>query len=145
SLYAQPGKVLFSDSAVDPSTGSVSLRALFPNAERELLPGAFVRIRFPEAVADGVLRVPQRSVLVGAQGQYVLLVDGEGKVTPRPVKIGDMSGGDFVVNEGLKGGEKVIVNGLQKARPGAVVKAIPWNPKAPPMPTAPTPPATAKK
>ena len=151
SIYSQPGKLLFSDMAVDPATGSISLRALFPNPERELLPGTFVRIRFPEAVADGVLRVPQRAVMAGPQGQYVLLVDGESKVVPRPVKTGGMSSDEFVIAEGLKGGEQVIVNGLQKARPGAVVKAVPWNPKAalmPAAPTAPTPataPATAKK
>lgn len=147
SLYSQQGKLLFSDLAVDPTTGSVSLRALFPNAEHDLLPGGFVRIRFPEAVAEGVLRVPQRSVMSGPQGQYVLLVDGEGKAVPRPVKTGGMSGGEFVIAEGLKGGEQVIVNGLQKVRPGTVVKPVTWNPKASLMPAAPTAPAaaTAKK
>ena len=143
SLYGQPGKLLFSDQAVDPATGSVSLRAVFPNPERDLLPGAFVRIRFPEAVAEGVLRLPQRAVMAGPQGQYVFLVDAEGKVVPRPVKTGGMSGNEFVIADGLKGGEQVIVNGLQKVRPGGVVKPVLWNPQAPILPAAPGAPTAA--
>jgi membrane fusion protein (multidrug efflux system) len=130
SAYPLPGKLLFSDLAVDPATGSVSLRALFPNPKRELLPGSFVRIRFPEAVADGAIRVPQRAVQAGPQGQFVMAVGLDGKVAPLPVKTGGMSGGDFIIAEGLKGGEQVIVNGLQKAKPGMAVKAVPWNPNA---------------
>ncbi|MBU0620983.1 MAG: efflux RND transporter periplasmic adaptor subunit [Gammaproteobacteria bacterium] len=125
SLYAHPGKLLFSDLAVDPGTGSVSLRAKFPNPEQELLPGMFVRIRFAEASADDSIRVPQRAVQMGTQGQFVMTVDQESKVAPRPVKTGGMAGGDFVISEGLKVGDVVIVNGLQKARPGSVVKAVP--------------------
>lgn len=142
-LYERPGKLLFSDQAVDPATGSVSLRAVFPNPERDLLPGAFVRIRFPEAVADRVLKLPQRAVMAGPQGQYVFLVAEGGKVAPRPVKTGGMSGDEFVIADGLRGGEQVIVNGLQKARPGAVVKPVPWNPKAPILPTPPAAGAAA--
>jgi membrane fusion protein (multidrug efflux system) len=130
SVYPLPGKLLFSDLAVDPLTGSVSLRALFPNPKHELLPGSFVRIRFPEAVADGAIRVPQRAVQAGPQGQFVMAVGPDGKVAPLPVKTGGMSGGDFIIAEGLKGGEQVIVNGLQKAKPGTPVKAVPWKPGA---------------
>lgn len=142
SMYAQPGKLLFSDLAVDPATGSVSLRALFPNPKHELLPGAFVRIRFPEAVAEQVIRVPQRAVQSGPQGQFVMVVDGEGKAAPQPVKTGGMSGGDFIIDEGLKGGERVIVNGLQKARPGAPVKPMQLSPNTAP---AVQPPSGDKK
>jgi RND family efflux transporter, MFP subunit len=146
SVYSQPGKLQFSDLAVDPATGSVSLRALFPNPRHEILPGAFVRIRFPEAVADGAIRVPQRAVQAGPQGQFVMVVGADGKVAPRPVKTDGMSGGDFIIAEGLKGGEKVIVNGLQKAKPGTAVKPVPWNPNAAPAPfAAPVAPAGAKK
>jgi membrane fusion protein (multidrug efflux system) len=143
SVYPQPGKLLFSDLAVDPLTGSVSLRALFPNPKHELLPGSFVRIRFPEAVADAAIRVPQRAVQAGPQGQFVMVVDASGKAAPQPVKTGGMSGADFIIAEGLKGGEKVIVNGLQKAKPGAPVKAVPWNPDA--APAVPQAPAASKK
>ncbi|MBI5862475.1 MAG: efflux RND transporter periplasmic adaptor subunit [Rhodocyclales bacterium] len=126
SQYPLPGKILFSDLAVDPGTGAVSLRAQFPNPEHQLLPGMFVRIRFPAAFSDNAIRVPQRAVQGGAQGQFVMLVSPEGKAVPQPVKTGSMAGGDFVISDGLKGGEQVIVNGLQKIRPEAPVKAVPW-------------------
>jgi membrane fusion protein (multidrug efflux system) len=125
SVYPQPGKLLFTNLAVDPGTGSVSMRAEFPNAGHELLPGMFARIRFPEASSDNSIRVPQRAVQMGQQGQFVMVVDAEGKAAPRPVKTGGMAGGDFVIAEGLKPGDQVIVNGLQKARPGTPVKAAP--------------------
>lgn len=124
SAYPLAGKILFSDLAVDPTTGAVSLRAEFPNPKRELLPGMFVRIRFPEAEADNAIRVPQRAVQGGPQGQFVMVVGADGKATPQPVKTGGMAGANFIIAEGLKGGEQVIVNGLQKARPGTPVKPV---------------------
>lgn len=124
SVYQHPGRIFFTDMAVDPGTGSVSLRAEFPNPGRNLLPGMFVRIRFPQALAVNVMRVPQRAVQIGPQGQYVMVVGAEDKVNPQPVTTGDMAGEDFIIAEGLKGGERVIVNGLQKARPGSVVKPV---------------------
>jgi len=143
SIYAQAGKFLFSDMAVDPGTGNVSLRAEFPNPRHDLLPGMFVRIRLPQAIADKAIRVPQRAVQISPQGQFVLVVDAEGKVAPRPVKTGSMAGGDFIIAEGLQGGEQVIVNGVQKARPGSVVKPVQWNPSAPVLNM--TPPAQSGK
>lgn len=125
SVYPRSGKTFFTDMAVDPGTGAVSLRAEFPNPHRELLPGMFVIVRFPEALAVNVIRVPQRAVQAGPQGQFVMVVGAENKVTPAPVKTGSMAGGDFIITEGLKGGEQVIVNGLQKARPGSVVNPVP--------------------
>jgi membrane fusion protein (multidrug efflux system) len=125
SVYPHPGRIFFTDMAVDPGTGSVSLRAEFPNPRRNLLPGMFVRIRFPQALAVNVIRVPQRAVQIGPQGQYVMVVGAEDKVNPVPVTVGDMAGEDFIIAEGLKGGERVIVDGLQKARPGSVVKPVP--------------------
>jgi membrane fusion protein (multidrug efflux system) len=127
SIYPQAGKLLFTDMAVDPSTGAVSLRAVFPNPQRDLLPGMFVRIRFPEALAEKVIKVPQRAVQAGPQGQFVMIVGAENKVVPVPVKTGNMAGSDFIINQGLKGGEQVIVNGLQKIRPGAVVSPVSLN------------------
>lgn len=124
SVYPLTGTFLFSDLAVDPSTNSVSLRALFPNPKQELLPGMFVRIRFPEAKIENAIKIPQRSLLTDAQGQYVMIVDSHNKVVVQRIKAGSMSGGDFIIAEGLMGNEKVIVNGLQKVRPGSVVKPI---------------------
>ncbi|MCX7176631.1 MAG: efflux RND transporter periplasmic adaptor subunit [Proteobacteria bacterium] len=137
SIYSQPGKLLFSDLAVDPATGSVSLRALFPNPRHELLPGTFVRVRFPEAIADQVIRIPQRAVQSGTQGQFVMVVDTDSKLALRTVITSGMSGGDFIIAEGLKGGEQVVVNGLQKVRPGMMVKPLPWNPNAVPSGSSP--------
>jgi len=139
SLYTRTGKIFFTDMAVDPSTGAVSLRAEFPNPKRELLPGMFVRVRFSEAVAENVIRIPQRAVQAGPQGQFVMVVGAENKATPTPVKTSGMAGSDFIIAEGLKGGEQVIINGLQKARPGTVVK-----PAQMPDGKAPLPAATIK-
>ena len=142
SIYKQSGKFLFSDLSVDPGTGNVSLRAEIPNPRHELLPGMFVRIRFPQAVDEKAIKVPQRAVQFGQQGQFLLLVDAEGKVVPRPVKTGSMAGDDFIIAEGLQGGEQVIVNGVQKVRPGSVVKPVQWDPNAPVLNTKPATPAT---
>jgi len=122
STYAQPGKLLFSDLAVDPDTGAVNLRAEVPNPKKELLPGMFVRVRFAQARMDNVIRVPQRAVAQSTLGQSVMVVDQEGKVSARPIKTSGMSGADWIVTDGLQNGEMVIVNGLQKTRPGGVVK-----------------------
>ncbi|MDO8989479.1 MAG: efflux RND transporter periplasmic adaptor subunit [Sideroxyarcus sp.] len=129
SVYAQPGKLLFTNLAVDPGTGSVLMRAEFPNAKYELLPGMFARIRFPEGSVNNSIRVPQRAVQMTPQGQFVTVVDGEGKAAMRPIRTGGMTGSDFVIEEGLQAGDKVIVNGLQKARPGTPVKAVEWSPE----------------
>lgn len=160
SVYARPGKLIFSDLAVDPNTGTIQLRAEFPNPKRELLPGTFVRIRVPQAEMEGAFTLPQRAVQSTPQGQFITIVAADGKAAPLPVKTGAMSGADWIIAEGLKGGETVIVNGLQKARPGAPVKPVPWNPNgrsgvpspdappgqatAPAQPAAPTQPAAPK-
>ena len=143
TIHSAKGRLQFTDLAVDPNTGAVALRAEFSNPRRELLPGTFVRVRFPQAQIDNAIRVPQRAVMGGPQGQSVMVVDAEGKVAPRAVKTGGMAGPDFVISEGLTGGEQVIVNGLQKTRPGSVVKPVPWSPGAPLLAAPPTPPGTA--
>jgi membrane fusion protein (multidrug efflux system) len=125
TVYPIAGKLLFSDLAVDAGTGSISLRAEFPNPKHELLPGMFVFARFSEANADGVIKVPQRAVMTGPQGQFVMTVGEGDKVAPRPVSTGGMAGADFIISSGLKGGERVIVDGLQKAKPESVVKPVP--------------------
>lgn len=136
SIYPEKGRLQFADLAVDPNSGAVLLRAEFPNPRRELLPGTFVRVRFPQADVDGAIRIPQRAVMVSPLGQAVMVVDGEGKVAQRPVRTGGMAGSDFIVESGLKAGDQVIVNGLQKARPGGTVKPLPWEPGKPILPPA---------
>ncbi len=145
SGYPEKGRLQFTDLAVDPNSGAVVLRAEFPNPRRDLLPGTFVRVRFPQAELDHAIRVPQRAVLSGAVGQSVMTVNAEGKVVPLPIKTGAMSGSDFIVADGLKGGEQVIVNGLQKIRPGAIVKPVPWTPGAKLMPPPPAAATNEKK
>jgi membrane fusion protein (multidrug efflux system) len=122
--YPHKGRLFFSDMSVDPATGAITLKAEFPNPQRLLLPGTYVRVRLSQAVAQDVITVPQRAVLSGPQGQFVMLVGPENKVMPRPVKVGAMAGNAFVIEEGLAGGESLIVSGVQKARPGAVVKPV---------------------
>ncbi|MDD2720593.1 MAG: efflux RND transporter periplasmic adaptor subunit [Gallionella sp.] len=143
SVYPLAGKVFFTGMSVDPATGAVAMRAEFPNPQHELLPGMFVHLRFPEALAEGVIRLPQRAVMAGPQGQFVMLVGADGKATPQPVKTSGMAAEDFIIASGLKGGEQVIVNGLQKARPGTVVKPVPWDPAAPLIAAPPAKPADA--
>lgn len=128
--YSLPGKLLFSDLAVDPGTGAVSMRAEFPNPKKELLPGMFVRVRFAQAKADKLVTLPQRAVQMTQGGAMVLVVEKDGKVAPRPVKLGGMSGSTWTITSGLAGGEQVIVEGHMKARPGSTVKPVPWTPGA---------------
>lgn len=125
-IYPQKGRLTFRDLAVDPATGSVVMRAEFPNPERKLLPGAFVRIRLPLMQQEAVIRVPQRAVSTGVEGQSVFLVDPDDKLAVRPVTTGGMIGGDYLIIDGLKPGDRIVVNGAQKARPGSVVKPVPW-------------------
>ena len=132
SIYPHKGRLLFTDKVVDPSTGALTMRAVFPNSKQVLMPGMFATIRFPQALSESAIKLPQRAVLAGPQGQYVLVVDGDGKVSARPVQTGAMAGPDFVIEQGLKEGDQVIVDGLQKARPGATVKAVPLMPAAAP-------------
>lgn len=126
--YAQSGRLLFSDLTVDATTGQVTLRAEVPNPEGRLLPGLYVRVRLEQAQATNAITLPQQAVTRTAQGDTVMVVGSDGKVSPRPVKIGSAKGTQWVVLEGLKTGEQVMVDGFQKLKPGAVVKPVPWQP-----------------
>ena len=127
SVYPLPGKLLFSDTAVDAATGQVSLRAELPNPEGLLLPGMYVRVRLEQAQVDGGILLPQQAVTRGAQADTVMVVDDKGMVSPRQIKLGGAKGSDWVVLGGLKTGEQVMVDGFQKMmNPKAPVKAVPW-------------------
>jgi len=128
SVYDQPGKLLFSDLSVDPTSGQITLRAEVPNPRGLLLPGMYVRVRFEQAEANNGIVVPQQAVQRGTTGDSVMVVSADGKVAPRPVRIGSALGDDWIVLEGLKPGEMVMVDGFQKLRPGAAVKPVPWQP-----------------
>jgi len=130
SDYGQPGKLLFSDLTVDPTSGQITLRAEVPNATGILLPGMYVRVRLEQAQAEAGIVVPQQAVTRGSTGDSVMVVGADGKVAPRPVKIGTSVEGQWVVLDGLKAGEQVMVDGFQKLRGNAPVKAVPWKPAA---------------
>lgn len=135
TVYQQRGKLLFSDISVDPNTGMLALRAEFPNPDKLLLPGMFARARLDQAVQDDAITVPMRAVSRGAEGNgSVLVVGPDNKVEARTIKLGDAVNDTWVVREGLKAGERVIVEGLQKARPGATVNPV--VPGATPAPAA---------
>jgi membrane fusion protein (multidrug efflux system) len=129
SEYAEPGRVLFSEVSVDPTTGMVSLRAEFPNPVRDLLPGTFARGRVVQAVRENAVTVPQRAVTRGAGGMgTVMIVDDSNHAQVRLIQTGDIAGDKWVVTSGLKAGERVIIEGLLKARPGAPVVPEPFVP-----------------
>jgi membrane fusion protein (multidrug efflux system) len=120
----------------------VTLRAVFPNPDHLLLPGMFARGLLEQAVDARAITVPQRGVSVGAGGvATVMLVGADGKVEARLIKIGQAVGNKWVVTDGLKAGEQVIVEGLQKAMPGMQVKPVPFNPAGA---TNSAPPASAQ-
>lgn len=129
--YPQGGQLLFSEAVVDPQSSSVILRAQFPNPQRTLLPGMYVRVRVEQGVRPGTITVPQQAVMRTVDGSLVMTVDAEGKVAPRPVKTDGAYGTHWIISSGLKPGDTVIVEGLQKVKPGAPVKALPWTAAGP--------------
>lgn len=124
--YARPGKLLFSDLTVDATTGQITLRAEVPNPGGMLLPGLYVRVRLEQAQASNAITLPQQAVTRSPQGDSVMVVGTDGKVAPRPVKIGGQQNGQWVILDGLKAGEQVMVDGFQKLRGDAPVKPVPW-------------------
>ena len=127
--YPQAGKLLFSDLTVDPTSGQVTLRAEVPNPNGTLLPGLFVRVRLELAKAGNAVLLPQQAVTRNANGDTVMVVGSDGKVAPRPVKLGGNQGSQWIVTDGLKPGEQVMADGFQKLRPNITVKPVPWGAK----------------
>jgi membrane fusion protein (multidrug efflux system) len=120
SKYALPGKLQFSDVSVDPGTGNVTLRALFPNPKHDLLPGMFVRAVLETGVSEQAIAVPQMGVTRNPKGEATALVlNKEGKVEQRVLQTGGTIGDKWLVKSGLESGDRVIVEGLQKVKPGA--------------------------
>ena len=129
--YPIEGKLAFSEVTVDSGTGTVTMRAVFPNPKRELLPGMYVRAIVEQGVREQSLVVPQQGVAHDPQGNAVaMVVNAEGKVETRTLKTERAIGNQWLVSEGLNAGDKLIVEGLQKARPGASVTAVPAGSKA---------------
>ncbi|AZE17738.1 efflux RND transporter periplasmic adaptor subunit [Pseudomonas sp. GW531-T4] len=123
SLYPLPGKLLFADISVDPSTGQIILRSEFPNPDLDLLPGSFIRVRLEQAVNRQGISVPQRAIQRDSAGiAQVLLVDAEQRVVQRPVQLGAAQKDRWIVSNGLQAGDRIVVEGLQHARPGEKVQ-----------------------
>jgi membrane fusion protein, multidrug efflux system len=123
--YGEAGALQFTDVTVDPGTGSIALRAIFPNPRGELLPGLFVRARLDEAVDPEAILVPQQGVQRDQKGLPTALVVNAGKVERRQIVTDRAVGDAWLVTSGLKAGDQVIVEGLQKVRPGVEVKPVP--------------------
>ncbi|MEO7457909.1 MAG: efflux RND transporter periplasmic adaptor subunit [Gemmatimonadaceae bacterium] len=124
TLYRMPGHLDFVDMSIDEATGTAALRAEFPNPARALLPGQFVRARVEAGIQPKGLQVPQRAVTITPQGATVLVVGAKDIVESRPVKVGALQGGAWIIQSGLSAGERVVVDGLQKAAPGKPVKPV---------------------
>ena len=127
--YARPGRLLFTDLTVDPTTGQITLRAEVPNPDGQLLPGLYVRVRLEQAQATNAITLPQQAVTRTQQGDEVTVVGPDGKISKRKITISGAQNNKWVVLDGLKAGEQVVVDGfqhLQRLPPGASVKAVAW-------------------
>ena len=132
SLYPIHGKFATIDRQVDQQTGTIRIEALFPNPNNILRPGQFVRVRVTVRNNQGALLVPQRAVNELQTSYDVAVVDGTNRVQIRQVKVGEKVGSLWVIEDGLKAGDRIVVEGMQRIRDGQVVKPAAWNPTTPP-------------
>lgn len=133
SVYPIEGTLQFADVSVDPATGSQVIRALFPNPKGLLLPGMYVRAELVEGTQSDGLLVPQRAVTRDEKGRATALVVGaDGKLQPRILTTARTIGDNWLVTQGVRAGDKVVVEGAMMLRPGMAVRAVPWNPNARP-------------
>lgn len=130
SMYAPEGFINFSDTRVDPETGSIRMRGQFPNPKLVVLPGQYVRVFLEGAVLKNALLIPKRAVLFTQQGPMAYVLDQDDMPTPRPLQLGISVKDDFVVESGLKPGERIVSEGVIKVRPGTPVKIAQDQPAA---------------
>lgn len=124
SKYPHSGHLNFLDLSIDQATGTAAVRAEFPNPERILLPGQFVRARIEVGIRPHGFWIPQRAVQLSQAGATVMTIAEGDTIAPRPVKLGDQRGDKWIVLEGLKDGDRIVVDGLQKVQPGAHVRVL---------------------
>lgn len=129
SAYAHSGTLDFSDAAVDTATGAVRLRGLVPNPDRRLLPGMYVKLRLTLGQFNHAWLIPQAALQRDAGGSYLLTVGADDKVALKRVVADRQRGSDYIVTSGLADGDRVIVSGVQRARPGEPAKPVPWTPE----------------
>jgi membrane fusion protein (multidrug efflux system) len=149
TLYPLPGKLLFSESRVDANTGQVTVRGQFPNPKRELLPGMYVRVLVEQGIDSDAIAVPQQSIQRnGGGGSDVFVVKDDGRIAVQPVRIGSAQAGLWLVDDGLKDGDRVVVDGFQKFAPGDRVKpkaTVDANTAAGSLPDRPPAPQASQK
>lgn len=139
------GHLDFLDLSISEATGTAALRAEFPNPGNILLPGQFVRARILAGSRPDGVRIPQRAVKMAADGASVMVLDAKNNASARPVKVGELSNGQWSILEGLKPGDRVVVDGAQKIQPGKPVKPVPYKPGAPKPATKAAPAAAPAK
>jgi len=145
STYPLAGTLKFSEVTVDQSTGSVTMRAVFPNPTQNLLPGMFVRAVLEEGINENAILIPQRGVTRNPKGEAMVMVVGaEEKVEPRIIKVAQTVGDSWLVIDGLKADDRVILEGTQRARPGTVVKTVPFGSAPAASPAGASQPAATK-
>ena len=128
SVYPMPGKLLFSEAKVDATTGQVTLRGEFPNPNRELLPGMYVRVQIEQGIDQDAILLPQQAVQRNAGGgAEVFLVKDDNRVAAQPIRTGQMINGQWLIASGLKAGDRVVVEGFQKFAPGDEVRPGAWS------------------
>jgi membrane fusion protein, multidrug efflux system len=137
TVYPHEGVLDLLEPSLRMETGSRQTRISFPNPQRTLLPGQFVKVRFTGDTQTGAVLIPQRAVLQGPQGPFVYVVNQDEKIGIRDVSASDWKGNQWLIDTGLNEGDRVVVNGLMKIGPGAPVKAVPWNPMGAPVPDLP--------
>lgn len=129
-IYPHDGKLDYIDNRVDPSTGTIKVRVEFPNPDSLILPGQFVSVTLVSSDPKDQMVIPQAAVQTNQTGPFVLVVNKENKVEMRPIQTGQRFGTEITVSEGLTEGESIIVEGIQKVRPGAAVKPVPQQAQA---------------
>jgi membrane fusion protein (multidrug efflux system) len=127
SVFPQKGRITFKAPIYNPTTGTFLIRVTLDNPAGILRPNQYVQARVKGAVRPGAMLVPQRAVQQGAKGHFVWVVTKDGKAENRPVAVGEWNGDDWFINEGLKAGEDVVVDGGLTLQPGAAVSAKPWS------------------
>jgi membrane fusion protein (multidrug efflux system) len=142
-VFPHTGRVTFADPAYNAQTGTFLIRAAVDNPQGLLKPNQYVRVRVKGATRPNAILVPQRAVLQGAKGHFVWVVDQDGKAENRPVTVGDWSGDDWVVTDGLRAGDRVVVDGGLKLSPGAALAPKPYVATASAAPAPPLPPKPA--
>jgi membrane fusion protein (multidrug efflux system) len=126
STYPRDGTVYFADRQVDPNTGAIRIAGLFPNPGNILRPGGYAKVRFAVRTQEGALLVPQRAVSEVQGGFQVAVVDDQNKVSIRAVQVGDQVGTQWIIADGLKRGDRVVAEGVQKVRTGMHVNPKPF-------------------